>query len=64
MSYMTIFVQEAAMATMELKRAASREVCVERPGEQKPEHKAWRMSWVVVTDQHGRRTLRSHWSVR
>lgn len=61
MACMTVFVHEAAMATTELKRAVSQEVCIPWPTQQKPEHKALRMSWVVVTDEHGKRHLRSLW---
>lgn len=63
MSCMKIFVHEAAMATMELKRAASHEVVVPWPAEQKPETRALRMSWVVVTDENGKRSLCSRWSI-
>lgn len=63
MSCMKIFVHEAAMATMELKRAASPDVVIQWPVEQKPESRALRMSWVVVTDENGKRSLCARWNV-
>lgn len=63
MSCMRILIQPAAMATMELKRAARHEVVIPWPAEQKPESRALRMSWVVVTDENGKRSLCSRWSL-
>lgn len=61
MACMTVFTP--AMATMELKRATCRAVCIPWPGQQKSQDRTLRMSWVVVTDENGKRHLRSQWKV-
>lgn len=63
MSCMTLFAQETAVATTQLTRIASHEFCTSWRVEEKTEHEALRMSWVVVTDEHGNRELRSVWNV-
>lgn len=63
MSCMTLLAQETAMATTQLMRIACHEFCTPWKVEEKTEHKALRMSWIVVTDEHGNRELRSVWKV-
>ena len=60
MSCMTLFAQPMAMATTQLVSAIHHEDATLR-GEPKAEHKPLRMSWVVVTDENGKRQLRMHW---
>ena len=61
MSCMTLFAQPIAMATMQLASAIHYEDATLRQVEPKAEHKPLRMSWVVVTDEHGKRELRMRW---
>lgn len=63
MSCMTLLAQETAMATTQLTRIACHEFCTPWRVEEKTEQKALRMSWVVVTGEHGNRGLRSVWNV-
>jgi len=50
-----------AMATTQLASAIHHEDVASWRVEPKAEHKSLRMSWVVVTDECGRRQLRMHW---
>jgi hypothetical protein len=50
-----------AMATTQLASAIHYEGATLRQVEPKAEYKPLRMSWVVVTDENGRRQLRMHW---
>jgi hypothetical protein len=50
-----------AMATTQLASAIHHEDVGSWHVEPKVEHKSLRMSWVVVTDECGRRQLRMHW---
>jgi hypothetical protein len=50
-----------AMATTQLASAIHHEDSTLWRVEPKAEHKSLRMSWVVVTDECGRRQLRMHW---
>jgi hypothetical protein len=61
MSCMTLFAQPMAMATTQLVSAIHHEDATLWQVEPKAEHTALRMSWVVVTDEHGKRQLRMHW---
>ena len=61
MSCMTLFAQPIAMATMQLASTIHYENATLRQVEPKAEHKPLRMSWVVVTDEHGKRELRMRW---
>ena len=61
MSCMTLFAQPIAMATMQLASAIHYENATLRQVEPKAEHKPLRMSWVVVTDENGKRQLRMRW---
>jgi hypothetical protein len=63
MSCITFFAQEAAMTTKQLARVAGHEACAPWWVEQQAEPKALRMSWVVVTDESGKRSLRSRWKM-
>jgi hypothetical protein len=63
MSCITLFAQEAAMTTNQLVRVAGHAVCAPWWVEPKAEHAALRMSWVVVTDENGKRSLRSRWNL-
>jgi len=58
MSCMTLFAQPMAMATTQLASAIHYEDAILEP---KAEYKPLRMSWVVVTDENGKRQLRMHW---
>jgi hypothetical protein len=61
MNCMTLFLQPMAMATTQLASAIHHEDAALWRVEPKAEHKSLRMSWVVVTDECGRRQLRMHW---
>jgi len=63
MASMTLFVQEAAMTTTLLTHEICREVRVSTPAVQHSQPRPLRMSWIVVTDEQGRRTLRGCWAV-
>jgi hypothetical protein len=58
---MTLFAQPVAMATTQLRCATYHEEASSWQVEPKAEQKSLRMSWVVVTDEHGKRKLRMHW---
>jgi hypothetical protein len=60
MNCMTLFLQPMAMATTQLASAIHHDATLWRV-EPKAEQKSLRMSWVVVTDECGRRQLRMHW---
>jgi hypothetical protein len=61
MSCMTLIAQPIAMATTQLVSAIHHEdATLQRVGP-RAEHKPLRMSWVVVTDEHGKQQLRMHW---
>ena len=62
MNCMTLFLQPMAMATTQLASAIHREENFSWRVEPKTQHKSLRMSWVVVTDECGRRQLRMHWA--
>jgi hypothetical protein len=57
----TLIAEEATMATTELTRAVRWEVCWPRQEEPRAEQTPLRMSWVVVTDNNGRRQLQMQW---
>ena len=61
MSCMTLIAQPIAMATTQLVSAIHHEDATLRQVEPKAEYKPLRMSWVVVTDESGKRQLRMHW---
>lgn len=63
MSCMNLFAQETAMTTTQLTHVACHNFCVLRPAEEHTDRKALRRSWVVVTDDNGKRVLSSRWSV-
>jgi hypothetical protein len=61
MCCMTLFAQPMAMATTQLVSAIHHEDAPLWQVEPKAERKPLSMSWVVVTDEHGKRQLRMHW---
>ncbi len=61
MTCMTLFAQPWAMATTQFVRVIQPEENFSWNLEPKTEHKPLRMSWVVVTDEAGKRQLRMHW---
>ena len=63
MSCMTLFAQETAMTTTQLTHVACQNFCVSWPAEQHTDRRVLRRSWVVVTDENGKRVLRSRWDV-
>ena len=60
MTCMTLFAQPLAMATTQLVSVIQRE---DTSSWLEPNtiHTSLRMSWVVVTDENGKRQLRMHW---
>jgi hypothetical protein len=60
MSCMTLFAEPMAMATTQLVRVHHEDAPLWQ-GEPKAELMPLRMSWVVVTDENGKRQLRMHW---
>jgi hypothetical protein len=64
MSCMTLFAEPMAMATTQLVRAIQHEDTCSWRTEPKAEQKPLSMSWVVVTDEHGKRELRMRWVAR
>jgi len=60
MSCMTLFEKPMAMATTRLVRVHHEDAPLWQV-EREAEHKPLRMSWVVVTDENGKRQLRMHW---
>ncbi|HLJ87119.1 MAG TPA: hypothetical protein VKZ53_09865 [Candidatus Angelobacter sp.] len=69
MSCMTLFVQEATMATImttatiDCTHAVCHEVCRPWQRESEVEHSDLRMSWVITVDEQGKRRLRARWSL-
>ena len=63
MTCITRFVQPMAMATTQLACVIHNKDASSWRVEPKAELKPLRMSWVVVTDEHGKRQLRVHWTV-
>jgi hypothetical protein len=61
MTCMTLFARPMAMATTQLTCAFHLEDASNRHAEVKAERTSLRMSWVVVTDEQGKRQLRMHW---
>jgi hypothetical protein len=61
MSCMTLFAEPMAMATTQLVRAIHHQDAPLWQVEPKAEHTPLRMSWVVVTDENGKRQLRIRW---
>jgi hypothetical protein len=61
MNCMTLSLQPIAMATTQLACGIHHENVSSWQTQPKAEHKSLRMSWVVVTDERGRRQLRMHW---
>ena len=61
MCCITFVGQEATMATTQLMRAASYEICWTRPEEVRSESKPPRMNWVVVTDEDQNRRMQMRW---
>lgn len=61
MNSITLFLQPIAMATTQLVSAVLDEEKFSWSVDPKANHKPLRMSWVVVTDECGRRQLRMHW---
>ena len=61
MTCMTLFAQPTAMATTQLVSAIQREQNFSWHVDPETAHTSLRMSWVVVTDERGRRQLRMHW---
>jgi hypothetical protein len=61
MSCMTLFAEPITMATTQLASAIHYEDATLRQVEPKAEYKPLRLSWVVVTDEDGKRQLRMHW---
>ena len=60
MTCMTLFAQPMAMATTQLVKAVCQEdTCSWQMVLKTPQ--SLRMSWVVVTDEHGQRQIRMHW---
>jgi len=61
MTCMTAFAKAMAMPTTQLTRVIPYEDAASRQLESHAERKSSRMSWVVVTDNNGRRQLRIQW---
>jgi len=61
MSCMTLIAHEATMATTQVTRAVTRQVCWPELVEQTAKQTLVRMNWVVVTDENGNRRLRIAW---
>jgi len=62
MACITLVAQPLAMATTQLVRAIRYEPAFPWHQESKAESSSLRMSWVVVTDQQGKRQLRMQWA--
>ena len=60
MSCLTLFAEPMAMATTQLVRIHHEDAALGQV-ERKAEHTPLHMSWVVVTEQNGKRQLRMHW---
>ncbi len=61
MTCLTAFAEAMAMPTTQLTRAIQFEDAASWQLESNAERKSPRMSWVVVTDNDGRRQLRIRW---
>jgi hypothetical protein len=61
MTCMTLFAQPLAMATTQLVSMVHHENTFSGHLKPNTEHRPVRMSWVVVTDESGKRQLRMHW---
>jgi hypothetical protein len=61
MTCVTASAELMAMPTTQLTGAIRREDVASRQLESNAGRESLRMSWVVVTDNHGRRQLRLHW---
>ena len=61
MTCMTLLAQPRAMATTQLVSAIQPEENFSWNLEPKTEHKLLHTSWVVVTDERGKRQLRMYW---
>jgi hypothetical protein len=64
MTCMTAFAEAMAMPTTQLTCAIQYEDADSWRLESNAKRKSLRMSWVVVTDSHGRRQLRIQWESR
>ena len=62
MACITLFAQPMAMATTQLARVIHNEDVLTSPWEGSVERSPLRMSWVVVTDGSGNRTLQIQWT--
>jgi len=63
MTCVTAFAEPMAMPTTQLTGVIQYEDAVVWQLEGNAERKSLRMSWVVVTDNHGRRQLRMQWEL-
>ena len=63
MTCMTVFEQPMAMATTRLTCVTGLEGVFSWQVEPKAERKPLRVSWVVVTDERGKRELRMRWAI-
>jgi hypothetical protein len=61
MSCMILFAQPTAVATTQFVRVLQCEDTSSCWTDPKAEHTSLSMSWVVVTDKHGKRQLRMRW---
>ncbi|MGA8490832.1 MAG: hypothetical protein WB711_10440 [Terriglobales bacterium] len=61
MNCVTLLLQPVAMATTQLACVIPHQDRSSWDLVPKVKHKSLRMSWVVVTDEAGRRQLRIHW---
>jgi hypothetical protein len=64
MTCMTLLIHPMAMATTQLVRVIQHEDTSSWRTKPKAEQKPLRMSWVVVTDELGKRQLRMRWVTR
>ena len=62
MACITLFAQPMAMATTQLARVIHNEDVLTSPWEGSVERSNLRMSWVLVTDGNGNRTLQIQWA--
>jgi len=62
MACVTLFAQARAMATTRLVSVIHYEDARSWQVKPKAEHTPLRMSWVVVTDENGKRQLRMRWA--
>jgi hypothetical protein len=61
MNCTTLFLPPMAMATTQLARVSHHEDASSWMVAPKTDHSSLRMSWVVVTGEHGHRQLCMHW---